>query len=535
MAAETEIEPLQSEMPVPPRVRSRMGGLLDQLCVRVLRHSALGCQMRMFGNRLEHNVFPAAREGASYEDDIAFSVDDEGLWVSIDCCEDPAVMGGLGRLCSLLSQVGVGSIELNTDLESNQVSDVLELLWCLRGTLSRGQPNWWDRQLERDRVLEALTSDGGMHVACADVTLEREARRLRIASSYCPLTFSRAVTAYKSKVSRFADHRAFFQLAPRAGLLATALAFLPPLVVMLFGAPMWMIVATGLTAAALVGIAAVVVFETIGAVEYDKEHQAKELRRRHEALVAAHGVIQADLARARRIQRRLIPDQDSQPAPDAVHFAHAFVPQMDVGGDYYDFAALEDGRVAIVFVDVSGHGMAGAFVTGIIKSAFDMGDRSELPPHEFVSEINQILDWYTPEDSFAAMISAVYDADRHVLQYTNAGHSPRPIVVRRDGTVEGLREADGLVVGVSPGNAYEQSEVELAAGDMLVLCTDGITESANEAREQFGLDRLKAVLTESAGRSAEGLPDKILKAVAEHSAGAPQADDQTILIMEVLQ
>ncbi len=179
--------------------------------------------------------------------------------------------------------------------------------------------------------------------------------------------------------------------------------------------------------------------------------------------------------------------------------------------------------------------MASAFITGIIKTTFELADRSAMRPCDFLAELNGILDRITPTDSFAAIVVAVYDAPARRLTYTNAGHQPLPLLVRANGGgVEPLEGAVGLVNGITPECVYEQCEVELAPGDRFVLCTDGIIESVNAAGELFGLQRLRALLEDSAGLPASELPAGILSAVAAHTGDTPQMDDQTVLVLEVL-
>jgi sigma-B regulation protein RsbU (phosphoserine phosphatase) len=142
----------------------------------------------------------------------------------------------------------------------------------------------------------------------------------------------------------------------------------------------------------------------------------------------------------------------------------------------------------------------------------------------------------TPPDSFAAVIFAVYDVPNHGLHYCSAGHNPPPMVVRRDGAgVERLEAASSVVAGIQPDAVFAEEAVELAPGDKFVLCTDGITEAVNARSELFGEERLRALLAETAERPALVVPDRILQEVQRHAGETPQADDRTIVVMEVLR
>jgi sigma-B regulation protein RsbU (phosphoserine phosphatase) len=258
------------------------------------------------------------------------------------------------------------------------------------------------------------------------------------------------------------------------------------------------------------------------------------LQRRHLELKRAHRRISDDLKRAARIQRKLIPDPEEQPLPDRIRLAHSYVPQMAVGGDYYDFMRFEDGTLALLFADVSGHGMAGAFITGILKTIFQAMPSAE-DPREFVARTNELLTRITPADNYATLVYAVYDPEKHRLVYTNAGHHPTPMVVRKEGgRVECSERADGIAAGFVAQSEYEQTEVSLQPGDRFVLCTDGITESRNRESEPFGSERLQSVLTDARTRPSQDVPDVILECVADHCGGVTQKDDQAIFCMEVL-
>ncbi len=535
MADENE-ELLQVDFTPPPRVRSRLAGVIESARRRfLLAPSPLGRQMERFCAHLEAAVFPAARAERPPDSELALWVTDHGRTVLIEDVREEGAMGPFDRLADFLDSAGIRSLSLDAELESNQVCDVLKTLWDVRHLLHEGRCGWWARRLGRRRLVDELTSPQGLHVACADVTLDLERGALVIRDSYCPLTFSLAVDVFKRRASRFRDHRAFFQAAPRFALAAAGLALVPAGIVMLVGHMPGLVLAVGLVMAVLVAAVTVVVFETIGAVEYDKEYQARQLLQRHRELESAHERIQADLGRARRVQQMLIPPQDWQPLEGSVRIAHAFVPEMAIGGDYYDIKRIGEDRLALLFADVSGHGMASAFITGIIKTTFELADRSMMQPCQFLGELNDILERITPMDSFAAIVVAVYDAPARRLTYTNAGHQPLPLLVRANGGgVEALEGAVGLVSGVTAECVYEQTDVELFPGDRFVLCTDGIIESVNAAGELFGLARLRAVLEASAGQPASELPAGILSAVSAHTGATPQMDDQTVLVMEVV-
>ena len=534
---EADAHPIGATISFPERARSRLAEVIDIAVSRpILRCSALGREMALFSRMTAQRVLPAARGLEPQECQVAFSSTDEGRTVTIETVDVSAGTGPSRKLAEFLSSLSIHSLVFDSDLESNQMRDVLETLWSVRSQVGGERPTWWDSLLGRDRMQSALASGSGLRVSCAEVTLDEASGQLRVRNCCCPLTFPRAVRAYMRRGAQFNNHRAFFRVAPRCGMAVASLTLLPVLVALVLGRPPYFILAVGICVAALVGLGAVVVLEAIGVVEYGKEHQAKQLQQQHQELARAHSRVQADLERALRVQRGLIPDRQLQPFPEAVCIAHSSGPEMAVGGSYCDIKSVGNGRLAIVFADVAGRGTAAAFVTGIIKRRFELRHDAHETPSEFLTQINDTLELLTPSEAFASIVFAVYDVPGGVLTYANAGHNPPPMVVRREnGNVENLDATIGMAAGILPDYVYPQSEVELAPGDKFVLCTDGVAESANKAREQFGLERLRALLGEGADRPAAELQDRVLAAVAQHSSGERQANDQTVLIMEVLK
>ncbi len=303
----------------------------------------------------------------------------------------------------------------------------------------------------------------------------------------------------------------------------------------------------GLTAAIVASIAAAsaIVIATFGtwfavrdftAQELEGERRAAEVESRHAEMAREKRFLAGDLETARSIQRMFLPDPGKSPFPQQLSFAHVFLPEMAVGGDYYDLKQLDDHRIALLMADVSGHGMSAAFVTGLIKTTFEFGWSPEQSPHEFMARLNNVLERLTPPSSFAAVVFGIYDVARRELRYCNAGHNPAPILVRGStGEVEWLDDWVDLLAGVNPDMKYQEDRLPLAPGDKFVLCTDGITDIPNAEGERFGFQRLYDCLRENAGLSAAKLLDAITAAVTAHANGLPRTDDQTILIMEVVK
>ncbi len=537
MSADSPVPvPSEPQPEVPPLPRPRLPATVDTtLADFSLRLQPLGREIRQFSRWIENTYLPEQRAESRKNADLPSDVPLEHGEAELATTGGDSELRGYPALADFLVQAGVETLELSLDLESNQVCDVLHALYCVRHLAGGGEVRFRDRLLRRDALWESLRSEDGAHLSCTTTRLDTRAGRLTIRNTYCPLTFSRMATAYMRRTSRFRDHRAFFLAAPRFGLAAMLLALLPTGLMVLVGSPPPGVVIAGIAVATLIGFATAVVFETIGAIQYDKEHQQKELARRHTDLLGASQRIGRDLDRARRIQGMFIPPDEVGLFPDRVAIAHTYVPEMAVGGDYYDLKRLAGDQLGIVFADVSGHGMSGAFITGIIKTTFELVDQAGLGPAEFAGEVNRVLDAFTPPDSFAALFVATYEVSSRQFAYTNAGHQPLPVCLHaRTGVVQTLDDGLGLVAGARPESDYEQATTLMEPGDKLVLCTDGIIDSVDREGERFGQQRLTEVLADSTAASASEVLGRIMDAVSHHAGDTPQSDDQAVLILEVL-
>jgi sigma-B regulation protein RsbU (phosphoserine phosphatase) len=162
---------------------------------------------------------------------------------------------------------------------------------------------------------------------------------------------------------------------------------------------------------------------------------------------------------------------------------------------------------------------------------------SWTPPQEdlstslIVSRLNQQIHQFTSASKYATFFFGVYDDTTGTLRYTNAGHLP-PLLLRQ-GAISALN-VDGLVVGAFAFASYEESSLQLMNGDVLLLYTDGISEPENEYGEEFGEERLKALLLANADKDAREIADRIVQAVRDWVGKAEQFDDITLLIVKKL-
>jgi len=242
----------------------------------------------------------------------------------------------------------------------------------------------------------------------------------------------------------------------------------------------------------------------------------------------AERIMKRDLAQAAEIQLRILPAK--APAVPGLDLAGFNMASRTVGGDYYGFFPYPDGRVALALGDVSGKGMPAALLVMSLQARLEVLAED---PHDLVdlmTRLNKITCTNSPENRFITFFFAVLNPTSGELTFANAGHNP-PIVVRASGDVEKL-EGGGPVLGVLPSAQYPQQRTRLGKGDLLVIYSDGVTEANDTSQGEYGEECLTDVLREHHGESAEAIVAAVTESVNRFSAGAPQADDITLIVVK---
>ena len=180
-------------------------------------------------------------------------------------------------------------------------------------------------------------------------------------------------------------------------------------------------------------------------------------------------------------------------------------PAKAVGGDFYDFIHLKDGRLGLIIGDVTDHGIPTSLVMAITKNIIHAMVRTHPSPGEVLSRINNLLYPRIPPNMFVTCLYAILDPKTGILSYANAGHD-LPICRRLQG-MEELR-ATGMPLGLLPDMEYEEGTVTLEPGDGFLLYSDGLIEAHNPAREMFGVGRIRELVEEH--QSGEGLVESLL-------------------------
>ena len=229
---------------------------------------------------------------------------------------------------------------------------------------------------------------------------------------------------------------------------------------------------------------------------------------------------------ARRVQARLFPQ--NLPPLKTLEYVGGCVQARQVGGDYYDFLDMGPGVVGIVLADISGKGMSGALLMANLqanlRSQYAVG-LEDLP--RLLQSVNRLFYENTTDESYATMFFAVYEDSSRKLRYSNCGHIA-PLIARADGSIQRLTSTT-TVLGLFLKWASPIEEETLQAGDVLVICTDGVTEAPNSQGEEYGDVRLAEVVRQSSGLPVDELLAVIQASVQEFSSGI-QADDITLIV-----
>ena len=246
---------------------------------------------------------------------------------------------------------------------------------------------------------------------------------------------------------------------------------------------------------------------------------------------------------AREVQERLFPQH--LPEIAGLDYFGRCRTALGVGGDYYDFLALPDGKLGVALGDVSGKGIAAALTMASLQASLRADAmRAGNDIAGLITRVNSMLYDASTEDRYATLFYAQYDPATHRLSYVNAGHCP-PIFVRsaanngskngpKNSNVDRLDKAGGTVVGLLPECAYEQAEVCLTPGDLLVIYTDGFSEAMNPHLEEWGENRLISAIAACNGLPAKDSIARIMQAADAFASGAPQSDDMTLVILRAV-
>ena len=237
--------------------------------------------------------------------------------------------------------------------------------------------------------------------------------------------------------------------------------------------------------------------------------------------------IEQELEVAQRIQQASLPEE--VPELEGWQISPHYRPAREVGGDFYDFLELEEGRVGVVVGDATGKGVPAALVMASARSMLRAVAQTSNSPGEVLRRVNDALVTDIPATMFVTCFYAVLDPKSASLRYANAGHD-LPYLRRTSGEAEELR-ARGMPLGLMPGMGYEEKETSLQAGEAALFYSDGIVEAHNPKGEMFGFPRLRVLVGEHGKERSLGetLLEELYSFTGE---GWEQEDDITLLTLK---
>jgi sigma-B regulation protein RsbU (phosphoserine phosphatase) len=237
--------------------------------------------------------------------------------------------------------------------------------------------------------------------------------------------------------------------------------------------------------------------------------------------------IDQELRIATEIHTKLLPLQ--VPELDYFLFGAISIPARGLGGDYYDFFKLDDGKIGICVADIVGKGIPAGLFMAMLKSLLHSQLKQVVSPKIALQKINEVLFRDPVIDKFVPLFYAVLDPATMKLRYSNAGHEP---ALRFNGTEFEVLDTEGFPLGGLLDSEYGEHEIQLCDKDVVVFFTDGIVDARNSKNHSFGVAGVKAVLKKFSDQSAKGITDKLFSHVSQFMKGMPQPDDISIVVLK---
>jgi serine phosphatase RsbU (regulator of sigma subunit) len=257
---------------------------------------------------------------------------------------------------------------------------------------------------------------------------------------------------------------------------------------------------------------------------------AMENARLHEEAVVRER-IKRDLDLAQRVQHSFLPS--SLPNVPGYEFYAYYQPAQQVGGDYYGFIPLPQGRLAVAVGDVAGKGISAALLMAKLSSDARFCFLAEANPGQAVAKLNDLLHQFTaPMDRFVTLCAVVLDPARHTATLVSAGH-PSPQLCRRGAALQDAvpKTTAGLPLGMIEGSIYDSCQITLQPGDNLLLFSDGVTDALDVRNNQFSMKGVQRVAQEAGAATPTVLGERLVKAITQHATNRELFDDITLVCL----
>jgi phosphoserine phosphatase RsbU/P len=238
---------------------------------------------------------------------------------------------------------------------------------------------------------------------------------------------------------------------------------------------------------------------------------------------------EAELSFALEVQQALFPRQ--LPDKYGLEFSAVCIPARGISGDYYDVMQFPDGRLVFAIADISGKGISAAILMANLQALLRTLAETGNPPASVCCKLNHHLHQVTDASKFATFFYGEWNVAERCLRYVNAGHNTPILLGSQSGK---LLAEGGFPLGMFPNAEFQTGELTLKCDDLLVLYSDGITEAASRKGEEFGEERLRALIEQHAGKPLAEIQTTILEAV-RNWAGDELEDDMTLLMVRATE
>jgi len=239
--------------------------------------------------------------------------------------------------------------------------------------------------------------------------------------------------------------------------------------------------------------------------------------------------MEKELALARGIQRSLLPE--TAPLVEGVEIALLNEPCFAVGGDYYDFLSLGPHTLLVVIADVEGKGVSSALVMSNLQATLRALVLHLHSLNEIAEALNRMMWNDTRAQKYLSLFMGLIDVRRRGIHYINCGHVP-PVIIGLNHAPVALTEG-GMVIGLFENAIYERGQAKFEPGDVLVLCTDGITESMDAHHEEYGAERLAQRVKEVVEKKAGEIVESVGADVARYSRQGTHIDDKVMIVIKL--
>jgi len=250
----------------------------------------------------------------------------------------------------------------------------------------------------------------------------------------------------------------------------------------------------------------------------------------YEELLTREKKLESDLQLARELQLSMLPDEP--PVVAGFELGSVYQPADNLGGDFYDFLKLPEGRTGIVIADVSGKGVAAAMTMAASRGAVRSAAHHQYQPAALLHAANRRLYRDIKRNVYITACYGVLDPADRTFTYSSAGHYP-PVLVRDSGEVVYL-ETGGTILGMFDGVGFEEEKIQLHSGDLICFYTDGIIDAFSRSDEPYEEERLKKVLQNVRRLPATEIIRLVVSSVQDHASGCEQHDDMTVIILKAV-